>query len=208
MASKHFGGNKPLFEHLVRPRSGLSGEIWNFLRRVESAFLSNEQYTRQAHVSFAGGSPASSAPGQQPDTVVSGTLFLIGFTVNSDDLFGRLRFPDNFVGTPAVHVHWSKTTDADQAGNSVRWRFSYTVHSDDGAIANGSPIVVDLDDTYDASDTTERRIYRTADAPLVGITAGSYMSAKLEAVTPGGSALTVDPGIFGVDVTFDELIND
>jgi len=37
--SKYFKGAKPLFAHLVRPTTGLSGEIWNLLKRIEAAFL-------------------------------------------------------------------------------------------------------------------------------------------------------------------------
>lgn len=162
---------------------------------------------RARHEPIVTGSRSVSSPGQGPQPVISGALFLLGFTVGTDDAFREFKVPANFVGNPAVHVHWTKTTDVVELGKAVKWRVEYVVFSGaggDGAIA---PSVVEYEDTYDDGGTTTRIIHRTPDLPLVGFVAGYYVSLRVRAIAPTGTALAAEPGLFSVDLTYDERIN-
>lgn len=164
--------------------------------------------TRGFHASIVTANAASTAPGQQPTVHVSGALIILGFTPNTDDAFRQFKIPSHYSGNANLHVHWSKTGDTGEQGNAVKWRVSYSVFpGDEGVAANGAPSTVETEDTYDAVDTTERRIYRTANMPLAGFQAGYYASMKIEAVTPSGTALTNEPGLFSLDLTYDKFIN-
>ena len=164
---------------------------------------------RAHHTVIAAAQSGSSSPGQSPSPIPNGALLLLGFTLNADDAFRGFKIPTYFDGVnpPTAHVHWSKTTDANESGKAVRWRVSYWVlngSTDDGAAA---PTVVDLDDTYDDAGTTTRIVHRTPNVPLVGLVAGYYLAIKIEAVTPAGTPLAGEPGLFSLDVIWDERIN-
>jgi hypothetical protein len=64
------------------------------------------------------------------------------------------------VSAPAVHIHWTKTSDANEATKAVKWRVSYKVFSG-GPTAGGAgsdlttaDAVVEYEDTYDDAGTT------------------------------------------------------
>jgi hypothetical protein len=137
-------------------------------------------------------------------------LIVLGFTLNTDDAYRQFKIPSSFVGDPAFHIHWTKTSDVDEQGKAVRWRVSYLAFpstSSTAGIGNATPTVVEIEDTYDASDTTDRRVYRTPNTDMVGFQPGYYLVMKIEAVTPVGTPLASEPGLFSLDTTFTQYIN-
>jgi hypothetical protein len=161
-------------------------------------------------------SPGSgtNAPGQQPTIGTIGATLVASFTLNVDAAYRVFKIPSNFLGNPAVHVHWTKEPgvagDGNENGNSVRWRISYGVWRSAPTGLNGDlnivPTVIDLDDTYDDAGTTTRIAQRTANAALVGFVAGYYVGFCVEAVTPIGTPLTCEPALMSMDLTYDEII--
>jgi hypothetical protein len=136
------------------------------------------------------------------------------FTLDTDAAYRLFKIPSTFVGDPRFHIHWTKESGAggngDESGNTVRWRISYTIFQSTSSIAvdiNVAATVVDLDDTYDDAGTTTRIAYRTPNVDAVGFVAGYYMGICVEAVTPAGSAMTAEPALVTVDLTFTEFIN-
>lgn len=151
--------------------------------------------------------PGSAVNSGSTTPIASNALLLTAFTLNTDGAWQQFKIPDNFVDEPAFHVHWSKSTNAVNSGRNVRWRMSYTIFdgsSEDGAVA---PTVTEVEDTYEDGGTTSRIVYRTADVPLSGFVAGYYMAVEIQAVTPTGTALTGEPGLFALDLTFNQFIN-
>lgn len=167
-------------------------------------------HTRSKHENIVTASVSAGAPGQQASVIVNNALMVLAFTPNTDSAFRQFKIPYNFVGNPQCHIHWTKTSDADESGKAVRWRLSYHTFASSlstTGVGNTAPATIEFEDTYDASDTTERRVYRTADLDLEGITAGEYLALKIEAITPTGTAMASEPGLFSLDFTFDEYIN-
>lgn len=166
--------------------------------------------TRTAHAAVVTASSYNpSGPGSDPTLTASNALLLLAFTLSTDGAYRQFKIPYEYVGNASVHVHWTKTSNANESGKAVKWRISYvsfastTVTAEDGSV---SPTVVEVEDTYDDSGTTTRLVHCTADVALSGVSAGDYMSLKIEAVTPAGTAMASEPGLFSVDIEYDELI--
>lgn len=205
--SVYFGGHIPAISHLVRPGGGLSGELWDLRKDVGEAFAGVENHVRRYHVPLVTPTTVKSGPGKEPTTVVVSTLVLAAFTLGVDDGYRQFKIPHTYVGSPSIHIHWSKTGDANEQTKTVRWRVTYSVFDGETEEATGITGQVDLDGTYLNSGTTTRIVYETADAALTGFVAGHYCSMKVEAVTPGGVAMVSEPGLFALDLEYNEYIN-
>lgn len=166
-----------------------------------------EATVRPFHASIVTPSAGSSSPGKTPAPTPAGSMLLLAFTIGTDQAHRQFKIPSYFAGNPNVHVHWSKTSDAVETGKAVRWRVSYTVFNGSSEDGGGVPTVVELEDTYDDAGTTTRVVHRTANVALAGFVAGYYVSMAIEAIAPTGAALSSEPGLFTLDLTFDETIN-
>lgn len=179
-------------------------------RDINTALLSVEEYKRTFHAPIVTASFHSALPGTQPTPTAFNALLLLQFSLNNDAAFRQFKIPDSFVEDPKFHIHWTKTSNANESTKTVRWRVSYAVFNStmtnfgDGAV---TPTVVEVQDTYDDAGTTTRLVHRTADMPLVGFEPGYYVSLKIEAITPTGTAMASAPGLYSVDLTYSELIN-
>lgn len=153
--------------------------------------------------------PGSAVNSGSTTAIATNALLLTAFTLNSDGAWQQFKIPNSFVSDPSFHIHWSKTTNSNNAGRNVRWRISYSIF--DGISQNGAnaPTVAEIEDTYDDASTsaTSRIVYRTEDIPIVGFVSGYYMAVEIQAVTPTGTALIGEPGLFSLDLVYREYIN-
>jgi hypothetical protein len=163
------------------------------------------------HKAAASPSDASSQPGQGPQLIVFGTVMGLDYDNPTDAAYRIMKIDKTFVGDgsgadASFHVHWTKSGDADESGNTIRWRLSYTLFdgsSDDIVVA---PTVVDFDDTYVDAGTTSKIVYRTPSVPATGLVPNYYMGIKLEYV-PANTTLTSTPVCVSCDLLFRNRIN-
>lgn len=170
-----------------------------------------EETTRGYHEPTITPNAGTNSPGQQPDLELIGSIMVAQFTLNTDTAYRIFKVPKFYVEDAAFHVHWTKESgvggDGDQSSNSVRWRISYTVFPGSGGDVNVTPTVIDLDSTYNDAGTTTRVMQRTADVAAPGFVANYYVGVCVESVTPDGSALTCEPALISVDLTYNQFIN-
>lgn len=156
-------------------------------------------------------SDATSAPGQGPSPIVLGTLMGLEFDNEVDVAYRVLKVDSSFSGDgsgsdASFHVHWTKSAIADASGQTIRWRLSYTVF--DGKtdeVANGTPTVLDFDDTYDDNVAGDYIVHRTPSIPAPGLVPGYYIGVCVEFVA--GSTTVVNPVVISVDLLFRNYIN-
>lgn len=163
---------------------------------------------RPYHVAIVSPSSFKAPAAKEPTPLEYNAALLLGFTLNTDVAYRQFKIPAHYSDTPTVHIHWTKTGDANEQGKTVRWRVSYRVFDGATQDVNVAPTTVDVDDTYDDAGTTTRIIHRTANVALVGFVANQYVAMKVEAVTPGGVALASEPGLFSLDLVYNEKINE
>lgn len=175
------------------------------------AVVADAGTVRLHHESIVRAESAANAPGQQPDLEVIGDTIVAEFTVNTDSAFRMFKIPAYYVTGAAFHAHWTKESgiagNGNELGKLVRWRISYKVWAGEGTDINVAPTVVELDDAYNDAGLTTRITQRTANVAAPGFVANYYLSVKVEAVTPDGTALTCEPALLSVDLTYDEYIN-
>jgi hypothetical protein len=166
-------------------------------RRAVSGSIDDPVFT---HTPIVTPSVGGSVPALQPTNVVVNALLLQSYTVNLDAGWRQFKIPLGYVDSASVHIHWSKTGNANEAGKNVRWRVSYVVFNGEDQDAAGSPTVITLDDTYLDSGTTTRIVYETPSVALVGFIPDYYTSMKVDAITPAGTPMASEPGLFALDL--------
>jgi len=147
-----------------------------------------------------------------PDVVYAGNLVYLEFNHTTDLGFAVYKVGRDFASNPNIHVHWTKSQDANESGNTARWRIGYTVYTSTPSTAGNAAttgVFVDTGTlTYVGGDAnTDRLVYRTADMPLVGITAGQYITIKVTAPIPASGTPVTNPGLVSVDLTYSAFIN-
>jgi hypothetical protein len=166
---------------------------------------------RLHHESIVRADSGSNSPGQQPDLEVIGDTLVAEYTLNTDSAYRMFKIPAYYVTGAAFHAHWTKESgiagNGNELGNAVRWRVSYKVWAGEGTDINVAPTIVELDDAYNDGGSTTRITQRTANVAAAGFVANYYLSVKVEAVTPDGTALTCEPALISIDLTYDEYIN-
>lgn len=150
---------------------------------------------------------ASKGPGQQAPPVHYGATLGFVYTPNTHEGYRTFKISSKYYGNPTFHVHWTKSTDANEQGKAVRWRISYTLTNGRDQDVNITPEVLEFEDTYDDDGTTTRIVHRTEPKTPVGFAPESYLSMKIEAITPVGTPLTADPVLVSCDLRYDMYIN-
>jgi len=179
-------------------------------RDINPALLAVENEIGTFHGPIVTASYYSGLPGTTPTPAVVGPFIYLDFSLNNDAAFRQFKIPSNYAGNGTFHLHWTKTSNANEQGKAVRWRVTYVVFasspttSGDAAI---TPTVAEVEDTYDDAGTTTRLVHRTSSVALVGLAAQYYMSMKIEAITPVGVALASHPGLFSLDIMYDQYLN-
>lgn len=149
------------------------------------------------------------APGQNPVPTAYGALITAVFTV--DDLTERgyrvVKIPSNYVSSASFHVHWTKSGNVSEQNRNVRWRVGYVIYDGKTQVADATTNFIDFEQTYLASDTTNRVVYRTVDTYITGFQPGYYCSMYIQAISPTGSALINSPALVGLDLLYRGYIN-
>ena len=108
--------------------------------------------TRIVHEPIASSNRSRSTPGAGPSPLAIGPVLTLEYSSPSDALYSEFRVPSTHDGAyAAIHIHWTKSSDAVEAGNAVRWQLELLQFS--GAGPNNdltaTPITMTVDDTYD-----------------------------------------------------------
>jgi len=166
-----------------------------------------EKKTRERHEPIITAGRATSSPGKGPQPTIVGSTYLLAFTVGTDDAFREFKVPAHYFGSPSIHMHWTKTSDVNESGKAVKWRVTLLQFAGDGGDLSASTTSVEYEDTYDNSGTTTRILHRTPNITIPDLTPNYYVGLKIEAVTPAGTAMASEPGLFSVDLLYTEYIN-
>lgn len=142
-----------------------------------------------------------------PNLEVYGSTLVAEMTVNSDAMYRVFKIPSNYLENASFHVHWTKSSDAVEDGNEVRWQLEYQVWKGQDTDLAGATTVVTIDDTYDDGGTTTRVVQRTVDIEVSGFVPGYYVGVCVMAITPAGTPISSEPALVSVDLTYTELVN-
>ncbi|MCB0749335.1 MAG: hypothetical protein KDC90_17870, partial [Ignavibacteriae bacterium] len=140
---------------------------------------------------------------KDPSPIVYNSTLLLAFTIGTDQAFRQLKINNEYTELEDVkfHVHWTKSTDVNEQNKNVRWRVG--INSFNGSSQQiPATINYEIEDTYEAADTTERTIYRTSDVPIGIIDKRYYIGLSVEAIAPVGVALADEPALYSVDFTY------
>lgn len=149
------------------------------------------------------------SPGLKDPTLIDLTpLILLQFTPNVDAAFRSFKIPGYYSQNAEMHLHWTKSSDANESGKAVRWRIEYFTFSGNGDDLITTPSSVEIEDIYDDAGTTSRIVHRTPNVALTGFQARWYAAIAVSAVTPVGTAMASEPALFSADLTFDQFINE
>jgi len=161
------------------------------------------------HVPAVTPSAASNSPGKQPTVVlVNASILGLAMTVDTDDALRLYKLPFSYAGNASFHVHWTKSTNTDDSGKTVRWRISYTVFDGKTEEVTGAPATVEYEDTYVDSGTTTRYVYCTPDILVDGeFESAHYVGVKIEAISPSAGTPLTDPVVVSLDLVYDQQIH-
>lgn len=157
------------------------------------------------HVNVATPGRLRSVGGTAPTVQNNGPLLYLAFAVGTDEAFRSFKIDSRYVQNAAIHMHWTKSQDTDQSGNIVKWQVEYSVYN--GSSENAAVVehTVSVEDEYEdnGASASDRIVYRTPNIPLVGITAGYYVSMRITAQAPTGSPAIIAPGLVTLDMTWE-----
>jgi hypothetical protein len=122
------------------------------------------------------------------------------YTAPGDTAYRTFKVNPRYVSDAALHIHWSKSGDADESGKTVRFRVRYK-HFDgqDDDVVGSAELI--FNDTYDDAGTTSRIVYRTTPLALPGVIAGNYMGVAIDVVA-AGTTLASNPVIVSADLAY------
>jgi hypothetical protein len=183
----------------------ISGELPAHLNLIGNA-------TRVTHTPVITPDSSTPQPGQGPTPVIIGTWAALQYDQAIDKSYRLYKIPGAYVGPAVFHIHWTKSADGDEGGNSVRWRISYTLATGFPGLAEDivlpTPTVVTVDDTYDdASTDSSRFMHTTADTPLPGFERFKYVGICVDYDSGNTTLATSDPVLVSLDLLLTESIN-
>jgi hypothetical protein len=204
-------------DRTATPATGIrrrTGQLWgnlvdSFIARVWEMFegveaVADREATAMRHGVMVSAAKSRPQPGVGPNPALAGIVQGLEFAAG-EVAYKVRRIPSTFVSDASFHIHWTKSTDANEAGNSVRWRIRYVVFdgfSDDLAV---TPIELVTDSEYTDSGTTSRIGLVTEDLPAV-FEAGHYLGMAVDFVDES-TTLQGNPLLIGADVVMRERIN-
>jgi hypothetical protein len=189
----------------LRARGANEAECTEVMQAAASSSQLNKVRTYHANIVTAS---TFKAPGaKEPSVIEVGTSLLLQFTIGQDAAWRQFKIPSSYSANPSLHVHWTKSSNANELGKYSRWQVSYSCFDGRTMDANVAASTVESEQSYDDSGTTTRIVYRSANMTLSGIVAGWYLAIRIEPVAPTGTAMVSEPALFSADLMFDELIN-
>ena len=150
---------------------------------------------------------ATPQPGLGPSTTSIGNIIGLIYTSPANDrAYTIFRLDEDFIGTPSFHIHWTKGTDANEQGDTVRWKLDYTVFNPEGgSLLNGSSGTILFDEVYTDSGTTTRAAYSTEYGYVNGdFLPGNYVGIAISVVAAGTTVAS--PVLITADLVYDVLI--
>lgn len=142
-------------------------------------------------------------PGLGPDPVIYGTTLGMKYsTPATDKLYRIMKIDLNYCECASFHIHWTKSGDASELGNSVRWELKYTVFNGEvRELALVTPSTIVWNSEYDDDSTSGSRLAcRTEDKPAEGFVAGYYVGLEVS-VDAANTTLISDPVLLSVDMS-------
>lgn len=179
-----------------------SGELAAFLNKQSNA-------TKLTHKPTVTPAEAQAAPGQGTTPIIFGTVVGLEYDQTTDKAYRIFKIPDAFVGDASFHIHWTKSADGDEQGNSVRWRFTYTVFNGSSQdVALVTPTILTVDDAYDDGSVDGTRVvYRTSFVDAPGFLARNYVGLCVDYDSGNSNLATSNPVLVSADLVMREYIN-
>jgi len=186
---------------------------WITQRIRHDGGLGDVNATRFAHATIA--EAATLAHGQgavTPDIQQKDNLLYLVFSQVGDLAFRLFKIDRDFSDSLNLHIHWTKSADANVFMQTVRWRIDYKVfQSTTGLPGNGAgagAFVDTGDQVYNVNDANaDRTVFRTANLPIAGAVAGYYLAVKISSLTPGAGTPLNNPALVSLDMTYNAFIN-
>jgi hypothetical protein len=192
-------------EAIVKPKLEDNTPIFGLATASGTAFAL-ESATHIIHQDVASASTLKLTGANAPALTEHGSLLYLSFDHAVDRCFRMFRISHDYIGSPSLHIHWTKSDDVDRSATFAKWRIDYSVFNGHNEEVNGGTFVETTDLEYLDSGTTTRVIYRSENMPLVGVSPNDYVSIKVSKVTPTGAEL-VDPGLVSVDLIYESYVN-
>lgn len=151
---------------------------------------------------------AEVAPGLGPVPYAIGTVLGARYTQPvTDRLYRVMKIDSGFCDCPSFHVHWTKSGDASELGNKVRWVLEYTVfNGTERELALVTPAEAIIDGTYDDDSTDGSRLAcRTIDVPAEGLIPNYYVGLRLR-VDPANTTLVSAPVLLTMDMVYHLMV--
>jgi hypothetical protein len=147
-----------------------------------------------------------------PDVVFKGNLVYLEFNHPNDTGFRVFKIDTDFKDSASLHVHWTKSQDQSEDGNTARFRIDYRIFESTQVTPGNAAVTGAFIDTrdmaYDIADApADRYVFRSADMPIIGATAGYYLALKITALTPLTGTPVSNPGLVSIDLMYNAYIN-
>jgi hypothetical protein len=147
-----------------------------------------------------------------PDVQTKEALAYLVFNHPDDAAYRLFKIDRDFVDQPSLHMHWTKSADASEDGNTARFQIEYLAfESSPTGEGNGAgtPNIVDTGDmAYDITDANDDRyVFRSVNMPLVGIVAGYYLAVRITSLVPGSGTPVTNPALVSLDLIYNATIN-
>jgi len=139
-----------------------------------------------------------------PNVVDQDNLTLYSFTLNTDDMTFKLKIPsDYYSGGFTLYLVWTNDGGTDDNGKNVKWQLNYQVGGEGDVIAGShvnSPKTAE--DTYTSALGWVEHHTPTANIAEADFTGKLCVFLRIRAITPSGTALTSEPHLIGLCLTY------
>lgn len=180
-------------------------------------FAASHALVRNVHQSIVSPANGTASPGQNPTPIVFGSVLGLQYDTINRDQFVEFKIPRYYadgkraqgssIPAASFHIHWTKSANASEAGNTVTWQIDYTVFPGNAGRIDQITDTLQVTDTYeDASVDGTRYAYRTANLDAsANFVAGYYVGLKVSYVAT--TFVTSDPVLISCDAIIAQYAN-